>query len=113
MDPLIVLDCENTVPNRFALAVPAAGRARALSRGGEPRLSDKVTVPVELALREIAGNRFQPDEVKPFVLAGSVPRDGRIRPGRRRKLRGGEGNSWLPHPPSLRGRCTDNVRKGG
>ncbi|MER9963653.1 DNA-directed RNA polymerase subunit omega [Mesorhizobium sp. M0045] len=35
MDPLIVLDCENTVPNRFALAVAAAGRARALSRGSE------------------------------------------------------------------------------
>lgn len=98
MDPLIVLDCENTVPNRFALAVAAAGRARALSRGSEPRLSDKVTVPVELALREIAGNRFQPDEVKPFVLAGSVPRDGRVRPGRRRKLRGGEGQSLAAAP---------------
>ncbi len=28
MDPLIVFDCENAVPNRFALAVAAAGRAR-------------------------------------------------------------------------------------
>ncbi|TPJ49613.1 DNA-directed RNA polymerase subunit omega [Mesorhizobium sp. B2-6-4] len=49
MDPLIVLDCENAVPNRFALAVAAAGRARALSRGAEPRLTSDVTVPVELA----------------------------------------------------------------
>ncbi|MER8637765.1 DNA-directed RNA polymerase subunit omega [Mesorhizobium sp. M1088] len=49
MDPLIVFDCENTVPNRFALAVAAVRRARALSRGAEPRLSDKVTVAVELA----------------------------------------------------------------
>ncbi|MER8956606.1 DNA-directed RNA polymerase subunit omega [Mesorhizobium sp. M0833] len=113
MDPLIVLDCENTVPNRFALAVAAAGRARALSRGSEPRLSDKVTVPVELALREIAGNRFQPDEVKPFVLAGSVPRDAGFGPADEESFAVARGNPWLPHPPSLRGRCTDNVRKGG
>ncbi|WP_156938496.1 hypothetical protein [Mesorhizobium sp. LNHC252B00] len=26
-------------------------------------------------MREIAGNRFRPDEVEPFLLAGSVPRD--------------------------------------
>ncbi|MBZ9846292.1 DNA-directed RNA polymerase subunit omega [Mesorhizobium sp. CA5] len=88
MDRLTVLDCENTVPNRFALAVAVAGRARALSRGTE-RLTDEATAPVELALREIAGNRFQLDEIKSFVLAGSVPRDGWVRPGRRRKLRGG------------------------
>ncbi|MER8396278.1 DNA-directed RNA polymerase subunit omega [Mesorhizobium sp. M1340] len=68
MDPLIVLDCENTVPNRFALAVAAAGRARALIRGAEPRLSDKVTVPLELALREIAGNRW-PGSARPTKKA--------------------------------------------
>ncbi|TIM74111.1 MAG: DNA-directed RNA polymerase subunit omega [Mesorhizobium sp.] len=98
MDPLIVFDCENAVPNRFALAVAAAGRARALSRGAEPRVPDEATAPVELALREIAGNRFQPDEVKPFLLAGSVPRDVRVRPGRQRKLRGGEGQSLAAAP---------------
>lgn len=103
MDPMIVFDCENTVPNRFALAVAAAGPARALSRGAEPRLTGSVTVPVELALREIAGNRFQPDEVKPFVLAGSVPRDDRVRPGRRRKLSGGEGQSLAADPALAQG----------
>ncbi|MER9500553.1 DNA-directed RNA polymerase subunit omega [Mesorhizobium sp. M0488] len=81
MDPLIVFDCENSVPNRFALAVAAAGRARALSRGAETRLADEARVPVELALREIAGNRFKPDEVRPFVPAGSISRNGRGRPG--------------------------------
>ncbi|MCA0049074.1 transposase [Mesorhizobium sp. B283B1A] len=49
MDPMIVLDCENTVPNRFALVVAAAGGACALSRSAEPRLTSDVTVPVELA----------------------------------------------------------------
>jgi len=63
MDPMIVLDCENTVPNRFALAVAAAGRARALSRSAEPRLTSDVTVPVELARSmirpEAEGNEFR------------------------------------------------------
>lgn len=77
------------------------------SRGAETRLADAARVPVELALREIAGNRFKPDEVRPFVLAGSVARDGRVRPGQRRKFRGGQGNPRPSHPPSIRGRFTD------
>ncbi|AYM66096.1 DNA-directed RNA polymerase subunit omega [Agrobacterium fabrum] len=38
MDPHVVFDCQDVVPNRFALTVAAAARARALSRGAEPRL---------------------------------------------------------------------------
>lgn len=38
MDPHIVFDCEKVLPNRFDLAVAAAARVRALSRGGEPRI---------------------------------------------------------------------------
>ncbi|RWL17895.1 MAG: DNA-directed RNA polymerase subunit omega [Mesorhizobium sp.] len=109
MDPLIVFDCENAVPNRFALAVAAAGRARALSRGAEPRVPDEATAPVELALREIAGNRFQPDEVKPFLLADSVPRESGFGPADEESFAVAKGNPWPPHSPSVRGRCTDHV----
>jgi hypothetical protein len=62
MDAMMVLDCENTVPNRFALVVAAAGGC-ALSRSAEPRLTSDVTVPVELARSmirpEAEGNEFR------------------------------------------------------
>ncbi|MBZ9736429.1 MULTISPECIES: DNA-directed RNA polymerase subunit omega [unclassified Mesorhizobium] len=112
MDRLTVLDCENTVPNRFALAVAVAGRARALSRGAE-RLTDEATAPVELALREIAGNRFQLDEIKSFVLAGRFRAMAGYGPADEESFAVAKVNPWLPHPPSLRGRRTHHVRKGG
>ncbi|MBZ9722267.1 RNA polymerase rpb6 [Mesorhizobium sp. AD1-1] len=99
MDPMIVLDCENTVPNRFAAAGRGPG-AQPWCRASPDRQRDGA---VELALREIAGNRFQPDELKPFVLAGSVPRDDRVRPGRRRELSGDEGQSLAAEPALAQG----------
>jgi hypothetical protein len=42
MDPHIVFDCEKVLPNRFDLAVAAAARVRALSRGGEPRSASRI-----------------------------------------------------------------------
>lgn len=33
MDPFVVFDCQQVVPDRFALALAAAPRSRALLRG--------------------------------------------------------------------------------
>jgi DNA-directed RNA polymerase subunit omega len=67
MDPLIVFDCEKAVPNRYALAIAAAERARALIRGGELYLRKRRrATPVELALREIAGSDTS-TRIKPTV----------------------------------------------
>ncbi|MER9444512.1 DNA-directed RNA polymerase subunit omega [Mesorhizobium sp. M0340] len=100
MDPLIVLDCENTVPNRFALAVAAAGRARALSRGSEPRLSDKVTVPSNSPCARSPATASSPTRSSPSfwpvrfrAMAGFGPADeesfavARAIPGCRTRLR--------------------------
>jgi DNA-directed RNA polymerase subunit omega len=75
MDPHIVFDCEKVLPNRFDLAVAAAARVRALSRGGEPRIRISDTGRTELALREIAAGAFEPDELAPFMRGlGEVKR---------------------------------------
>ncbi len=56
MARVTVEDCLEKVPNRFALVVLAAERARQLSRGAEALVecSNKVAV---AALREIAGDK--------------------------------------------------------
>lgn len=77
MDPLIAFDAQRIIPNRFALAIAAAGRARALARGSKPRLSGRPGDNAGLALGEIAAAAFEPDEIEPFLLAGSLPRTGR------------------------------------
>lgn len=79
MDPLIVFDAQRTIPNPFALAIAAAGRARALSRGAEPRLPAKAKSRAHLALSEIAGKAFETQEIEPFLLAGSVSSRDRVR----------------------------------
>lgn len=88
MDPLVIFDCQKVVPNRFALVLAAAARTRALNRGAEPRLSETGVYGADLALREIAGPAFTPDELAPFLLAGAgstqrllrqASRDGRLR----------------------------------
>lgn len=73
MDPLIVFDAQRAIPNPFGLAVAAAGRARALARGAEPRLPSRPKSRPHLALSEIAGNAFEPQEIEPFLLTGSIP----------------------------------------
>lgn len=52
MDPHVVFDCQNILPNKFALAVAAAARCPALNRGGKPRLDLRDTNGSKLALQE-------------------------------------------------------------
>ncbi len=77
MDPLIVFDAQRTLPSRFPLAIAAAARARALSRGAEPRRPQEAPNNAGLALREIAAAAFEPDEIELFLLAGSRARKDR------------------------------------
>ncbi|MBY3184278.1 DNA-directed RNA polymerase subunit omega [Rhizobium laguerreae] len=67
MNPSIVFDCEKILPNRFALAMAAAARSRALHRGAEPRLDPSDACDSELALREIARGSFTSSELAPFL----------------------------------------------
>ena len=67
MDPLIVFDCAIVLPNRFALALAAAARSRALNRGAEPRFYGAATSSSERALHEIAAGAFTDRELRPFL----------------------------------------------
>ena len=70
MDPHVVFDCQKVLPNRFALALAAAARSRALGRGAEPRLDLDGVGAKELALHEIAAGVFDPDELVLFLPVG-------------------------------------------
>jgi DNA-directed RNA polymerase subunit omega len=67
MDPFVVFDCQQVVPDRFALALSAAARSRALLRGAQPRLAGSGKRATEVALREIAGGAFSRAELAPFL----------------------------------------------
>ena len=69
MDPNVVFASQSVVPNRFALALASAARARALNRGAEPRLACDHAGNVELALKEIGAGAFSPEELMPFLPA--------------------------------------------
>lgn len=63
MARVTVEDCIDKVPNRFDLVMLAAHRARAIATGAPitvERENDKNPV---VALREIAGDKVQPDEL--------------------------------------------------
>ena len=68
MDPHVVFDCQKILPNRFALALAAAARSRALNRGAEPRLDRQGVNASELALLEIANGAFVEDELAPYLF---------------------------------------------
>ncbi|MXN53219.1 DNA-directed RNA polymerase subunit omega [Shinella sp. AETb1-6] len=72
MDPLVVFDCQKILPNRFALALAAAARSRALNRGAEPRLDRQGVNASELALLEIAHGAFVEDELAPYLFPSSA-----------------------------------------
>ena len=73
MDPHVVFDCRDIVPNRVALTVAAAARARALTRGAEPRLDLPGASATNLALHEIAGGALRQDELTPFLPGSASP----------------------------------------
>jgi DNA-directed RNA polymerase subunit omega len=73
MDPHVVFDCQEVVPNRFALTVAAAARARALISGAKPRLDLPDAGATSLALHEIAAGAFRQDELAPFLSGSASP----------------------------------------
>jgi DNA-directed RNA polymerase omega subunit len=64
MEPLLPIDCQRRIPNRFVLVLAAAARARDLGRGAEPRISAGSSANFELALREIAAGALSPEEIE-------------------------------------------------
>ena len=54
MSRITVEDCLNRIPNRFELTLVAATRARQLSNGATPLVSEERDKPTVVALREIA-----------------------------------------------------------
>jgi DNA-directed RNA polymerase subunit omega len=60
MARITTVDCEQVVPNRFALVHVAAARARALNRGEAPRVPPDGDKPTVIALREIAAAADDP-----------------------------------------------------
>ncbi len=72
MDPHAVFDCQKIVSNRFALAMAAAARARALTHGAQPRRDLPYANPSDLALHEIAAGAFSPDEMTPFLSGAAA-----------------------------------------
>ena len=68
MARVTVEDCIDKVPNRFGLVLLAAHRARAISAGGHilvDRDNDKNPV---VALREVADDVVDPDELKEMLI---------------------------------------------
>ncbi len=73
MDPLIVFDCQNIVPNRFALALAAAARTRALNHGDQPRVEVWSRSNIDVALSEIAAGAFAPEEIERYLPVARRP----------------------------------------
>ncbi|SDR63514.1 DNA-directed RNA polymerase subunit omega [Rhizobiales bacterium GAS113] len=82
MNPLLPVDCNRFVPDRFALVHVAAARARALNRGTKPRLPAAAAPPCELALREIAAGTLTVEEIDQLLLEPLSPDDDDPAPAR-------------------------------
>ena len=68
MARVTVEDCVEKVPNRFSLVLLAAHRARAISTGSPLQIDrDNDKNPV-VALREIADERFSPEDMKEDLI---------------------------------------------
>jgi len=70
MARVTVEDCIEKIPNRFDLVLAAAQRARQISGGAELTIDrDRDKNPV-VALREIADETIQPDELAEAIITG-------------------------------------------
>ena len=72
MARVTVEDCLERIPNRFAMALLASKRARALLQGAEPTV-DTDNKPCVTALREIAEGTVHWDLPVEDILAGNIP----------------------------------------
>lgn len=103
MDPFVVFDCQQIVPNRFALTLAAAARSRALLCGARPRLTRSGGKATEVALQEIAGHAFSRQELAPFLRLGSAESVSSQRSYNSQALRQRSCVGALWHPDSLAG----------
>ena len=70
MARVTVEDCVKVIESRFELILVAAERSRVLAKGAEPLLDrDRDKNPV-IALREIAGNKLDLDQIKETLVKG-------------------------------------------
>lgn len=72
MARVTVEDCLERIPNRFAMALLASKRARALLQGAEPTLTSD-NKPCVTALREIADGNVHWDLPVEDILSGNIP----------------------------------------
>jgi len=78
MARVTVEDCLERIPNRFALVVLAAQRARQLLKDAEPLVESKNKECVT-SLREIAAGKVGFDEDVQEILQGNIPKEKRRR----------------------------------
>lgn len=100
MDPHVVFDCQKILPNRFALALAAAARSRALNRGAESRLDRQGVNASELALLEIASGAFVEDELAPYLFPSRARAPLLAPPSTTPEFRGDGGSSAAAAPVS-------------
>jgi DNA-directed RNA polymerase subunit omega len=72
MARVTVEDCLEKIPNRFAMALLASKRARALLQGDRPTFETD-NKPCVTALREIAEGTVHWDTPVEDILAGKIP----------------------------------------
>lgn len=81
MARVTVEDCLEKISNRFALALLASERARAILQGAEPTI-DTDNKPCVTALREIAEGTVHWDLPVEDILAGNIPEKKKRKSGR-------------------------------
>lgn len=70
MARVTVEDCVVKVPNRFELVLMAANRARQISAGDQPTVTEDNDKNPVIALREIADETITADEMRDTVIRG-------------------------------------------
>jgi DNA-directed RNA polymerase subunit omega len=100
MDPHVVFDCQEIIPNRYALTIAAAARTRALNRGAEPRIDPPNVGIRDLALHEIADGAFSRDELARFLPGSATPARLMASDPKATELRGGGATSTAAAPAS-------------
>jgi DNA-directed RNA polymerase omega subunit len=61
--PVLAIECEPVINNRYTLVRAAAARARQLDRGAVPRLDLPWVKPAQIALAEIAAGALDKNEI--------------------------------------------------
>jgi len=76
MARVTIEDCIEKVGNRFELVLLATKRARQISRGATPLVTEERDKPTVIALREIADGHIDADSILDEVQANLLDEDG-------------------------------------